>query len=154
MTEGICFAKLLVMLDNSDIKDKKEYELSFVLADETGVSEVDQVLARYGAEVSFRSPVTLIRLAYPIKKHESAYFGFVYFTVLPDAPAKIRGSLALAPKVLRSIMITPPMRQPVREPREARGIKREEAVIPAPAPKPETAVSNEALEKKLEEILK
>lgn len=143
------------MLEESDIKDKKEYELSFILADETGVSEVDQVLSRYGAEVTFRSPVTLIRLAYPIKKHESAHFGFVYFTSPTDAPAKIRGSLALAPKVLRSIMITPPMRQPVREPREMRGAtaKREESA-PAVVAKPEVAVSNEALEKKLEEILK
>ena len=119
-----------------------------------------KALAAAGAEITFRVPPASIRLAYPLKKHETAYFGYIHFMALPSAVKSVKEALAHDAKVLRSLILTPAVKLMVREPRPDRSEtvpKDKEKPVGAIAeqkPAPEKVMTNEALEKKLEEILK
>lgn len=122
--------------------DTKDYEIAFMLASAEAAKELGDVLTRHGAEVFHQSPLTELNLAYPIKKHASAQFGFCYFKSDPEAIVKIKGALNLNPNVLRSMIITPPVKLAGLVPQSR------------PERKPTPMVSNEMLEGKLEEMLK
>ncbi len=138
--------------------DKKEYEISFMLSEEGVALEIDGAIKAVGGEITTPSSVAMIRLAYPIKKQENAYFGFIHFKVMPEGIAKLKDALSLNTKILRFLIITPPVKVVTRD--AAMGPRAPRPKSDAVAPKPEAApaetpiLSNEGLEKKLEEILK
>jgi len=148
------------MADELELKDKKEYEMSFVLASEDGATDVLSALTAIGAEVVTKSSLNSIKLAYPIKKHESAYFGFCIFKADPSSIKQLKDALALNANVLRSLLITPPVKISAREDRRlGEGRERRPAVVSKlevveAKPAEPQILSNEGLEKKLEEILK
>lgn len=144
------------MLDETNLKDKKEYELNAMLVDEAVASEVEALIKKNGGEMIKPASVASVRLAYPLKKHESAFFSTFIFSAYPNVVKIIKDELALNVKVLRSLILTPPVKVIPREPRpdKVQGIKKDGAAEVISIPKPEGVVSNEALEKKLEEILK
>ncbi len=137
------------MAMNEHAEDTGSYELAFLLEEPGREAEIDRAVASAGGTVEVRSPVRQIRLAYPIKKQGSAYFGFVQFRAPRAGAAAIGKALALSPGVLRHIVVAAAERPPAREPRFA-----PRAPEPKPAPAPSEILSNEALEAKLEEILK
>lgn len=136
---------------------RKEYEISYLLTTPEAEQEVVSVLKENGAEITHQKSVASITLAYSIKKHATAYFGFCHFTAEPAEVKLIHGTLQLKKTVLRFLILTPPVKIPV--PRVMPG-QAEVAGRPATASKPErkapasTTLSNEALSEKLEEILK
>ena len=137
--------------------EKRNYELSFILKNKEGESSIESLLNQYSAEVSYKSPVIDMRLAYPIKKQSQAYFGYLQFRVMPDSVDKIMESLKLNPAVLRSLIVLPP----VLKESKIKQAKKEEAVVsrrklsePAMPVAQSGALSEEALEERLEEILK
>ena len=123
-------------------ENQKDYEIAFALVSPETAKELENVLTQQGAEIFYKSPVAEIRLAYPIKKHASAQFGFYYFKANGDAISKIKEALNLNPNVLRFLIVTPPVKLA--------------GVVPQSRPerKPTPLVSNEMLEGKLEEMLK
>ena len=126
----------------------KEYELSFLLNSAEALNLVSEILKRHGSQMIYEGPANQTRLAYPIKKQNSAFFGFSQFSVAPEEVKKIKAELELSPSVLRFLIITPPVKAMNRE-------RRREQWIPEVKPKqPASALSNEALEQKIEEILK
>lgn len=130
-------------------EDAGSYELSFLIQAPEHEAVVDRAIAEAGGAVTLRSPVRQIRLAYPVKKQGSAYFGFVQFRAPRAGAAAIGRALALVPGVLRHLVVAATPKAPAREPRFA-----PRAPEPKPAPAPSDILSNEALEAKLEEILK
>jgi len=148
------------------MEDKKEYELAFVAASEDAAPAVEQLIAKHGGAITGRGPLAALKLAYPVKKHTTGFFGFVWFSALPANVKQLHDELAVQKNVLRFLVVTPPIKVTVREshaPREQgmapklSDAKIREKPIEAPmmpaAPAPEV-LSNELLEKKLEEILK
>ncbi len=87
----------------------RKYELSFISVTETGLADVKQILTSFGLSAYFESPVNVIRLAYPIKKKNSASFGFVYFVGKPELLVKINEALKFNTNILRSLIVTPPI---------------------------------------------
>ncbi|MDP1719277.1 MAG: 30S ribosomal protein S6 [bacterium] len=127
-------------------ESKKEYEISYLLADPALEAEVLAIFKQNGASINYQRPVSSIALAYEIEKHTSAYFGFCHLSLDTQSVKPIDATLRLKKGVLRFLIITPPVKMPV--PGEAFAGKPEKKVS-APA-----AISNEALSEKLEEILK
>jgi len=82
-------------------KDIKPYEISFLLKNEEDAALVVKKLSDHGAEIIGEGAVSYIRLTYPIKKEESAYFGYVHFKAAPEAIKSVSDSLKLEPKILR-----------------------------------------------------
>ncbi len=143
------------------LNDKKEYEMSFVLASEEGAADVFSTLNVIGAEVITKSSLNSIKLAYLIKKHASGYFGFCIFKAEPASVKQLKDALALNAKVLRNLLITPPIKIAARREDRSSGDGRERRSVVAAKPELVEArpaepqiLSNEGLEKKLEEILK
>ncbi len=140
------------------MEDKKEYELSYLAPTEEASIEVEKAIAAIGGEVATKGPLQNMRLAYPIKKHASAYFGFYYVKALPDAVVKLHDMLRVNKGILRHLIVTPPIKAVprgerfVRDARKAppsAGVPKIEEVKPA---QPQI-LSNEGLEKELQQIL-
>ena len=136
-----------------DQDQKKEYEIAFLLNEETDAPGLIEALKGAGAEIRMEGPVRKTALAYEIKKRTSAYFGFVQCAMDPAAAKALEGMLNLRPEVLRFLLITPPTMK--EKPRiQSMGAPARPGARPY-EPKAATPVlSNEALEKTIEEILK
>lgn len=134
--------------------EKKNYEISFLLKEENDVEAVLKHLSQIGAEILNEGRISETKLAYPIKKLNSAYFGWLHFAAQPDEAVKLNAALKLEGRVLRYLIITPPITKTEKKksprPAERSG---EQSASPA-AESAASELSNEELEKKLEEILK
>ncbi len=140
------------------MEDKKEYELSYILPTEEAGIEVEKAIVAAGGEITTKSPIQSMKLAYPIKKHASAFFGFFYLNALPENVVKLHDALRVNKNVLRHLIVTPPIKMAPLEQRFMREGKRIQGPLPATAkieeskPAP-TQLSNEGLEKELQQIL-
>ncbi len=143
---------------------KKKYELTFWLKDENA-SPVKKVLGKHGVEVIAERDLAKFRLSYPIKKESNAFMGSIVFALDPALVSALTGDLNLALGVLRFIVtlaeersasavaISPDMGGGVAAgaARERGGFFRRLRTESKPAP---DVLTNEALEKKIEEISK
>jgi ribosomal protein S6 len=145
-------------------KDKKEYELGVLLTREEDLSGVLALLTSHGGEMTSEARARKLALAYEIKGHKEGVFASVIFKAYGDGVKALEHDLGLRAEVLRSLVIkTPkPSLRPMgtgapggatplpggERPRAARTPSSDQPRPAAPRP-----LSNEALEKKLEEIL-
>ena len=139
--------------------EQKKYELSLVLKSQSDLGSVLALLTQLNAKVSFQSPVSELRLAYPIKKYNMAFFAVLHFDALPESVEKLSKALNLNPVVLRFLTVTPPIQKMEERPRrfvsDSKPKQKEEVgVSQSAAPVSKGALTNEALSEKLEEILK
>lgn len=132
--------------------EKKQYEMSFILREEEGAKTVAKFVADLGGEIETESPIQKIALAYPIKKETIGFFGFFHFALEPKEVVALEHEMETSQAVLRHLLITPPFKK--AEPRV-----RPEAPLKSPKPAAVKAemktesLTNEDLEKKIEEIL-
>jgi ribosomal protein S6 len=139
-------------------KVKKEYEIGVLVRKEDDVPEVRRVVEQHGGVFSSEFQAKKIALAYPIKHEEEAVFAFSRFAAEPTEVKQLEFDLENVSVVLRSL-ITIPFKISHRE---AVGAGKKRSQIPlrqtssvqqSSAPAVHT-LSNEALEKKIEEMLK
>jgi len=145
-------------------KELKTYELGFLLKTEANRQEVVKAIESAGFGIVNDGQISNVKLAYPINKQNFAQFGYVYFSGEPAKLAGLEGDLKMKSDVLRFMVFANPAIKQKEEVGQAERAysapekrQRPEAPIKevkqARAPKIET-LSNEDLEKKLEEILK
>ncbi|HVN26047.1 MAG TPA: 30S ribosomal protein S6 [Candidatus Paceibacterota bacterium] len=139
--------------------DKKEYEISFLVASEPETQGVLALIGQHGGELSSELKARNLALAYEIKKHREAVFAYVNFKAYPEEAKSLEGDLNARQDVLRFMVIASPaaaekpvmLGGPMRHRRPMRGAAPAADAPSRPqAPRP---LSNEALEKKIEEIL-
>lgn len=141
----------------------KKYELSLMLRSEEAAEAVLALIKNQSLEVVEKNPVQKVKLAYPIKKETNAFFLSLVLSLSPDKVLPLDQELRLSEHVLRFLIITPPIAKEDKSERSERFTKPRPDVSPqktvetkAPvvsiAPEPEV-LTNELLEKKLEEIL-
>ena len=140
-------------------KDNKKYEIGFLAKEEGFKDKLVKLVGDFGGEIIDNGGLSRIKLAYPIKKETSAFFGYFYFSCQSEIIKKISENLKLNSEILRHIIIsTPVIQQAIQSaPKRPRRVFSSEIPTMAAAsrkPKPQSVLSNEALEKKLEEILK
>ena len=138
-----------------DQKETKDYELSFLTVEPDAARAVLGELKKRNAEILLEGPVDLITLAYKIQKVASAYFGYLHFRLPPEEITPLREELESNPKILRFLIITPPFAK--AKPKSAVRAHERTApppIVPTERKAPPSPLSNEALEKKIEEILK
>lgn len=147
-------------------EETKNYELAFLLKSDQDYKEISKSINDAEVKISAEGQMTKIKLAYPIKKESFAYFGYLYLTSNTQNIKKLSEALRSNLKILRFLIFIKPLVKPAeagkasrvrlsREPSEY--IKMPEiAFRPAAPTTPSRSqnLSNEALEKKLEEILK
>ena len=139
-------------------KVKKEYEIGVLVRKEEDISEVRRVVEQHGGEFAGGFQATKIALAYPIKHETEGVFAFTRFSADPAEAKQLEHDLEAAGVVLRSL-ITVPFKISRRDVVSAQK-KRAQATTRQSAPMPQSSapsahpLSNEALEKKIEEMLK
>ncbi len=137
--------------------EKKDYEISFVVKDQGGENSVSDILSQLEASVIYKSPVSEVYLSYPIKKNKHGYFGYFHFSAFPEAADKLGAALNLSQSVLRFLIVTPPVGVVEKfhgQRPENRVSSRSKSAEVVSAPPKSGMLTNEALEEKLEEILK
>lgn len=133
-------------------KDIKKYELSFLVKEEGDEKKVLEFISKEGGTIDLEPQPTKISMAYPINGFNQAYFGYVHFSVMPEAIANLEHELVTKDFVLRHLIITPPFvkdskpKQVEKTAVEAKPEGKQEAGKSEP-------LTNEELEKKIEEIL-
>ncbi len=160
----------MLSMDKED-KETKNYEISFLTKSELERAEIVKLLNNHQLSIIGDGQSSKIRLAYPIKKEEFAYFSSLYFSAEPEKIKDLNHELRTNPGILRFSIVS---RSTIKETeersyreifptRERPSLVRQEIERVGPrfdspqiAKKPQKteALSNEALEKKLEEILK
>lgn len=128
-------------------KQKKKYEIAFLLKTEDN-SIISLALKKRGFNILAENTLVKIRLAYSIKKESYAYFGYCHFEAEPAAIKEFQVDFKLNPEILRYLLITPPF---TKDFAKKFAPEKSEKKISLP---PEPILTNEALEKKIEEILK
>jgi ribosomal protein S6 len=137
--------------------DKKEYEIAVLLKEEGSVKDVLKLLSQHGLEVREEGPLKKIQLAYPVEKATNAHFGFFHVLGLPAEVKLLEHDMRTQGGILRSLIVTLPSDKAeaegamrMRRPISRRPMATDAPTAPAPVRK---ALSNEAIEKKIEEIL-
>ncbi|MBI4160087.1 30S ribosomal protein S6 [Candidatus Wolfebacteria bacterium] len=141
----------------------ERYAIGALLRTEEAFADLKSIAIKHGAvDVAFRSP-TRVRLAYSIKKTEGGFFGTATISLPTRAVSKINEAARLHTDVLRfEISKIRPMRAAVEEPvnglskeQASPGATGEEDLAPRRALRSyrHVELSNEALHKKLEEML-
>ncbi len=137
--------------------EKRKYEIGFVIKTEDAAI-ISQSLKNRGFVVLTENPLEKIQLAYLIKKESYAYFSYFHFEGDPAAIKNLKDDLKLNPEVLRYLIITPPfIKKPAWRRPEFTQTSGETKFTPPVAKRSSSAQSiltNEALERKIEEILK
>ena len=137
--------------------EKRKYEIAVILKTENA-SVISQSLTNRGFAVLTENPLEKVQLAYPIKKENYAYFSFAHFEGDPASIKDLKDDLKLNPEVLRYLIITPPFIKKPAWRKSAPSKSQEETRFTPPSAyagrSAEPILTNEALEKKIEEILK
>lgn len=139
------------------ISDKEEryYELGFLIKTEEDAALVRKILTKNKAEIMEEGAIVKVRLAYPVKKTNQAFFGYYRWLAVAETLTDIERELKLASPVLRYLLIKLPKNLPAvkkSEPVSSRSFVKKKEKTPVKKVVP-ASLSNEALEKKIEEIL-
>lgn len=132
------------MNSEAEAAEKREYELAVLAVDEGYETPIGKDI-----EVVQKDGPKSVPLAYPIKKHLSAYLRVYILRALPQAADELNKSVEADQLVLRHLLITPPIAVRRREVPAGEREAKAEAVRPT---SPE-AVSNAALEAALGAML-
>jgi len=133
--------------------ENKDFEISYLIKEEGGANEVNKLLKQHSFVVDFENPIKKIALAYKIEKETQAYFGFAHFKGDPAEVKTLNHNLGSNQQILRFLIITPPFsttKTVSQKPRPIRVTKPKTGSEEKPSSVP---LSNEALERKIEEIL-
>lgn len=138
-------------------QEKAFYEIGFLLRPELTelevsqeVSKIEKILTELEGERIEEELPKLIKLAYPIEKKESAFFGYIIFKMPSKEVALIPERLKFEKNILRYLVI--------KRSRESLAMRKEEQKKPRRKVRKEVRreekIDESKLEKKLEEILK
>jgi ribosomal protein S6 len=140
-------------MEIENINEKKEYLVAFIVSEEDA-SSVSAIVEKHGGEITVREELAKVRLAYPIQKQQFAFSGSFIVSGSSELPAKISADIKFEPRIVR-LMVTKkpdfPEARPALNPHDAARarMRRRDTGTKRPA----TGLSNEALERKIEEIL-
>jgi len=138
---------------------KKIYEIPFLTRTENGAATMVGHLVSQGADIVSEGSLSKLKLSYPIKKEQSAYFGCITCNLSPSAVGKVHDAVRLDDEILRVMILTPTAARKEGDSTGGRQIAAVSAGERSTADSVEKegtespALSNELLEEKLEEIL-
>lgn len=139
-------------------KDKKEYELALLLKNETDVAGVVALVGKFNGEGISEPRAKRLGLAYEIKKQTEAVFASFTFKAYGDDIKSLEGELNTHHEVVRFMIIASPVASEhaasLLPPHDKRPVRSTRPMASPEAKPVSRPLSNEALEKKIEEILK
>lgn len=143
-------------MDESELKEdveQKDYELAFLVKNEEDTSGILKLVSQHKIGVHSEGPLKKISLAYPIKHQSQAFFGFFRLFGEPARAKLLEHDLRSSQAVMRFLLIVLPSQKAVVEEMARRSAPKVTARRFIGAPEKPPVLSNEALEKKIEEML-
>lgn len=131
--------------------NEARYEITFYTKAEDA-SPVRAAIEAHRGKVAEGKPFEKVRLEYPIKKESYAFMGVLRAELSPDAVKEVSRSLTLSSAVLRHLITASSLPEEGGE-TERRPVERKKPFAPRAAPAGNAILTNEALERKIEEIL-
>lgn len=134
--------------------NKKAYEVSFLLASAEKVESVKRLLNQHGIDIKEEQTPKNINLAYPIEKVTQALFCAITVFSEPEKIKLLEKDMKTSRDILRCLIVILPKEKAGESSDQSKRVSspvRRVTVIQREL-KPKT-LSNEALEKKIEEIL-
>ncbi len=134
---------------------KKEYEISFLLREEGDLAILSQKITQHGGELLSEGSLKRLALSYPIKKEDQAFFGTYRFKMEPLSLQALDKDLKVGSPVLRFLIVSALIVKPRINITREKGTTAPQSPLKTASPekRPSLPLSNEALEKKIEEIL-
>jgi len=138
---------------------ENNYEFTFVSLVEMS-PKIRQIIEKNNGNVVFEKELQKVRLAYPIKKQQYGFLGVVEFKTKPDSIEAIAKDIKLENNIIRSMICSLRSKKPSLNKYKGKNQtdknNRERVGTSARAAKKtiDAGLTNEALEKKIEEILK
>lgn len=140
-------------------EEQKNYEIGFLSKEEQYKEDVAKMLRSRDFLIIQDGRTSKIKLSYPIKKENFAFFSYLYFSGASGNISELDKELKMNSKILRFLIIADPILSKEKEfvagpEQETLSPRQEYETQPARREVKKTELlSNEALEKKLEEIL-
>ncbi len=134
-----------------ELKEAREYEVAFLVRDEEAAERVVSRVGQYGVVIT-RGALKRLAFAYPVKKETSGYFGFIRLRTLPETVQRLEKDFIIFEPVLRLLVIRL-SEEKTDETSHAQKMKKVVRPISRTEAAPVGVLTNEALEKKIEEIL-
>jgi ribosomal protein S6 len=150
-------------IDNEEIGAEKEprlYEFAYLLnpliteeklADEINILRSIIEEKANSLILSEEAPKSR-KLAYPIKKVDTAYFGWIRFMSRPDAVFEVKNEFDKNKNILRFLIILAKQEAAPRKPMKISKPKKP-AAVKAPKPEEKQPIVEEEIDKKLEELI-
>lgn len=135
---------------DEEIKEssEREYEVAALF-----INELDEPLFGENVKIIQKDGPKLVALAYPIKKHQSAFLRVYRLKCAGVVAQELAKALNHDQKIIRHLLITPPIMTRRKDKRAAGEHKEEPAKTAYEMLARPAVVSNEALEEALEKIL-
>ncbi len=131
--------------------ERNIYEITFYTKEENAAPVKDAIRAHHG-EVMEERPPEKVRFEFPVKKESFAFLGVFRAALAPEEVAPLTRALTLTPSVLRFLITT--AKTIVEGSREERKpVERKRPPSPRVTSSEPEVLTNEAIEKKIEEIL-
>lgn len=148
MTTGNIFGIGIIMDEEIKESSEREYEVAALF-----VNELDEPV--FGGDINIiqKDGPKLVALAYPIKKHRSAFLRVYLLQCTGVVAQELEMALNHDQKIIRHLLITPPIMTRRKDKHVEGEYEQESAKTAYVTPAHPTAVSNEALEEALEKIL-
>lgn len=145
-------------MENQD-RDKKDYELGVLVASEDDLAGVATLVRQHNAEALSNPRAKKLALAYEIEGKKEAVFAYWNFRAFGEDVKNMERDLNRKAEVMRSLILIAPAPSMEREMPPFTPMTRKPRTTRTSPPPQETKIpsgplSNEALEKKIEEILK
>ncbi len=143
------------MEQHIESNNEKIYEITALLRDED-FSPVRQLLETYAARIMEERPLEKTHLSYPILKERFVFQGVCYFTMPEASVARLQNDLRFASGVLRSMVRSVKRVGAKSGANRGLGLHREAGRLSGSREGRRSegqVLTNEALEKKIEEIL-
>lgn len=119
----------------------RQYEITYLTANEQDSPKVGELLSSLGANISREVPLGTRRMSYPIKKLTSAFYSTIVFNIEPERLGAMESRLRLAPFIVRHLIVARPTKKVDVKKEEARLERLEDSreEEPIAAPKEEVA---------------
>lgn len=131
------------------------YEISFLQKSEGG-DAVKRLVGKFGGTVLRERPIAKMRLAYKVRKEPNAFFGLMKFTMPGEGVRDLRAALRLEDDVLRALVVRAKEENEEAIPAAGDGKDRRRPLRRVPGRESKSGfapvLSNEAIEKKIEEL--
>lgn len=121
----------------------RQYEITYLTAREEDLPKVGEFISTLGGSVAREFPLGKRRLAYPIKKHDWAFYAAMVFDFDAEKLRELNEKLRLSPFMIRYLVVSRPVKK-VDLRKEEEVLKRledshEDVPVPLPAEeKPKT----------------